>query len=145
MRSETGEDVKSKRRQCLQWRCVWTRSHHAIYIQLERRQHKKSRMQYIPATLSMANHEFRTPVDNLIDTHTYIYLHTNPSHFLFTCLSKPQQKNTCAHNNTHKAHANGIKKKKRTKYVSTKGMDPKFLRNQKFSKKYNKGGRQAAE
>ena len=48
-----------------------------------------------------------------------------------------QQKNTCAHNNTHKAHANGIKKKKRTKYVSTKGMDPKFLRNQKFAKKYN--------
>lgn len=48
-----------------------------------------------------------------------------------------QQKNTCAHNNTHKAHANGIKKAKRTKYVSTKGMDPKFLRNQKFAKKYN--------
>lgn len=50
---------------------------------------------------------------------------------------KPQQKNTCAHNNTHKAHANGIKKKKRTKYVSTRGMEPKFLRNQKFCKKYN--------
>eukprot|EP00571_Detonula_confervacea_P011527 CAMPEP_0172305730 /NCGR_PEP_ID=MMETSP1058-20130122/6962_1 /TAXON_ID=83371 /ORGANISM="Detonula confervacea, Strain CCMP 353" /LENGTH=162 /DNA_ID=CAMNT_0013017425 /DNA_START=275 /DNA_END=762 /DNA_ORIENTATION=+ len=50
----------------------------------------------------------------------------------------PQQsKNTCAHNNTQKAHANGIKKKKRNKYVSTKGMDPKFLRNQKFCKKYN--------
>ena len=42
-----------------------------------------------------------------------------------------------AHNNTHKAHANGIKKKKRSKYVSTKGMDPKFLRNQKFCKKQN--------
>jgi large subunit ribosomal protein L29e len=56
-----------------------------------------------------------------------------------------QQKNTCAHNNTHKAHANGIKKKKRTKYVSSKGMDPKFLRNQRFCKKYNKGGRAAAE
>ena len=48
-----------------------------------------------------------------------------------------QQKNTCAHNSTHKAHANGIKKAKRTKYVSTRGMDPKFLRNQKFAKKYN--------
>eukprot|EP00339_Tiarina_fusa_P016956 CAMPEP_0117049300 /NCGR_PEP_ID=MMETSP0472-20121206/34050_1 /TAXON_ID=693140 ORGANISM="Tiarina fusus, Strain LIS" /NCGR_SAMPLE_ID=MMETSP0472 /ASSEMBLY_ACC=CAM_ASM_000603 /LENGTH=57 /DNA_ID=CAMNT_0004762671 /DNA_START=48 /DNA_END=221 /DNA_ORIENTATION=+ len=48
-----------------------------------------------------------------------------------------KQKNTCAHNNTHKAHANGIKKAKRTKYVSTRGMDPKFLRNQKFAKKYN--------
>eukprot|EP00567_Pseudictyota_dubia_P006417 CAMPEP_0197438782 /NCGR_PEP_ID=MMETSP1175-20131217/5682_1 /TAXON_ID=1003142 /ORGANISM="Triceratium dubium, Strain CCMP147" /LENGTH=61 /DNA_ID=CAMNT_0042968579 /DNA_START=109 /DNA_END=294 /DNA_ORIENTATION=+ len=52
-----------------------------------------------------------------------------------------KQKNTCAHNNTHKAHANGIKKKRRQKYVSTKGMDPKFLRNQKFSKKWLKGGR----
>lgn len=56
-------------------------------------------------------------------------------------LGTQQQKNTCAHNNTHKAHANGIKKKKRTKYVSTRGMDPKFLRNQKFSKKYNKSKR----
>eukprot|EP00580_Thalassiosira_gravida_P001943 CAMPEP_0201622564 /NCGR_PEP_ID=MMETSP0492-20130828/47466_1 /ASSEMBLY_ACC=CAM_ASM_000837 /TAXON_ID=420259 /ORGANISM="Thalassiosira gravida, Strain GMp14c1" /LENGTH=151 /DNA_ID=CAMNT_0048092149 /DNA_START=489 /DNA_END=944 /DNA_ORIENTATION=- len=52
-----------------------------------------------------------------------------------------KQKNTCAHNNTHKAHANGIKKKKRTKYVSTRGMDPKFLRNQKFCKKYNNSKR----
>jgi len=52
-----------------------------------------------------------------------------------------QQKNTCAHNNTHKAHANGIKKKKRTKYVSTRGMDPKFLRNQKFCKKWNNSKR----
>ena len=48
-----------------------------------------------------------------------------------------KQKNTCAHNNTAKAHANGIKKAKRTKYTSTKGMDPKFLRNQRFAKKYN--------
>jgi len=48
-----------------------------------------------------------------------------------------KSKNTCAHNNTAKAHANGIKKAKRTKYTSTKGMDPKFLRNQRFAKKYN--------
>eukprot|EP00533_Pseudo-nitzschia_delicatissima_P006551 CAMPEP_0116091668 /NCGR_PEP_ID=MMETSP0327-20121206/7627_1 /TAXON_ID=44447 /ORGANISM="Pseudo-nitzschia delicatissima, Strain B596" /LENGTH=57 /DNA_ID=CAMNT_0003583033 /DNA_START=346 /DNA_END=519 /DNA_ORIENTATION=- len=48
-----------------------------------------------------------------------------------------KQKNTCAHNNTHKAHANGIKKAKRSRFVSTRGMDPKFLRNQKFAKKYN--------
>ena len=60
---------------------------------------------------------------------------------LLFLLGTQQQKNTCAHNNTHKAHANGIKKKKRTKYVSTRGMDPKFLRNQKFSKKYNKSKR----
>eukprot|EP00934_Nitzschia_sp_Nitz4_P002400 Nitzschia sp. Nitz4//scaffold261_size27179//9339//9740//NITZ4_008208-RA/size27179-exonerate_protein2genome-gene-0.16-mRNA-1//-1//CDS//3329544714//2395//frame0 len=57
----------------------------------------------------------------------------SPLFFLHT----PQQKNTCAHNSTHKAHANGIKKAKRTKFVSTRGMDPKFLRNQKFAKKYN--------
>ena len=55
-----------------------------------------------------------------------------------------QQKNTCAHNNTHKAHANGIKKAKRQRYVSTKGMDPKFLRNQKYAKKYN-GSKRAKE
>jgi large subunit ribosomal protein L29e len=54
----------------------------------------------------------------------------------------PQQsKNTCAHNNTRKAHANGIKKAKKSKFVSKKGMDPKFLRNQKFAKKYNKSKR----
>jgi large subunit ribosomal protein L29e len=58
-----------------------------------------------------------------------------------TIQSTPQQKNTCAHNNTQKAHANGIKKKKRTKYVSTRGMDPKFLRNQKFCKKWNSSKR----
>mmetsp|Transcript_41108 Transcript_41108/g.72326 ORF Transcript_41108/g.72326 Transcript_41108/m.72326 type:complete len:107 (+) Transcript_41108:127-447(+) len=67
-----------------------------------------------------------------------IYLRTSSSDPRFSFLSHNEQsKNTCAHNNTHKAHANGIKKKKRTKYVSTKGMDPKFLRNQKFCKKYN--------
>eukprot|EP00552_Chaetoceros_brevis_P000090 CAMPEP_0197736356 /NCGR_PEP_ID=MMETSP1435-20131217/1642_1 /TAXON_ID=426625 /ORGANISM="Chaetoceros brevis, Strain CCMP164" /LENGTH=58 /DNA_ID=CAMNT_0043324465 /DNA_START=68 /DNA_END=244 /DNA_ORIENTATION=- len=54
-----------------------------------------------------------------------------------------KSKNTCAHNNTAKAHRNGIKKAKKQVYVSQKGMDPKFLRNQKFSKKYNKGGRVA--
>lgn len=77
-----------------------------------------------------------------------VYFHYYPIRFspLFHVVSRtllleililPQQKNTCAHNKTHKAHANGIKKAKRTKYVSTRGMDPKFLRNQKFAKKYN--------
>lgn len=50
---------------------------------------------------------------------------------------KKQSKNTCAHNNTEKAHRNGIKVRQRTRYVSQKGKDPKFLRNQKFAKKYN--------
>jgi large subunit ribosomal protein L29e len=72
---------------------------------------------------------------------------THGSHVLLCCSCfvrfsfRVQQKNTCAHNNTQKAHANGIKKAKRTKHVSTKGMDPKFLRNQKFAKKYNKSKR----
>eukprot|EP00518_Triparma_eleuthera_P013255 CAMPEP_0182487278 /NCGR_PEP_ID=MMETSP1319-20130603/47823_1 /TAXON_ID=172717 /ORGANISM="Bolidomonas pacifica, Strain RCC208" /LENGTH=57 /DNA_ID=CAMNT_0024689393 /DNA_START=732 /DNA_END=905 /DNA_ORIENTATION=- len=52
-----------------------------------------------------------------------------------------KQKNTCHHNNSAKAYANGIKKAKRTKYTSTKGMDPKFLRNQRFAKKYNNSKR----
>lgn len=56
-----------------------------------------------------------------------------------------QSKNTCAHNNTRKAHANGIKKAKRSKHVSTKGMDPKFLRNMKFAKKYNGSKREHNE
>ena len=61
---------------------------------------------------------------------------------LSSLLIKPEQsKNTCAHNNSAKNHRNGIKKKKRTKYVSTRGMDPKFLRNQKFCKKYNNAKR----
>jgi large subunit ribosomal protein L29e len=55
----------------------------------------------------------------------------------FVALLVVQSKNTCAHNNTQKAHANGIKKAKRCKHVSTRGMDPKFLRNMKFAKKYN--------
>ena len=34
-----------------------------------------------------------------------------------------------------KAHRNGIKKAKTSKKVATYGMDPKFLRNQRFCKK----------
>jgi large subunit ribosomal protein L29e len=34
-----------------------------------------------------------------------------------------------------KNHANGIKKPKRQRYLSTDGVDPKFLRNQRFAKK----------
>ena len=66
-------------------------------------------------------------------------------HSYFDTFTAFQSKNTCAHNNTQKAHANGIKKKKRTKYVSTRGMDPKFLRNQKFCKKYNGSKRPARD
>ncbi|GMI50735.1 hypothetical protein TeGR_g14289, partial [Tetraparma gracilis] len=48
-----------------------------------------------------------------------------------------KRKNACLHNSSAKAHANGIKKAKSERYVSTKGMDPKFLRNQRFAKRKN--------
>eukprot|EP00281_Chroomonas_sp_CCMP1168_P018560 CAMPEP_0206234654 /NCGR_PEP_ID=MMETSP0047_2-20121206/12708_1 /ASSEMBLY_ACC=CAM_ASM_000192 /TAXON_ID=195065 /ORGANISM="Chroomonas mesostigmatica_cf, Strain CCMP1168" /LENGTH=72 /DNA_ID=CAMNT_0053658759 /DNA_START=269 /DNA_END=487 /DNA_ORIENTATION=+ len=51
-----------------------------------------------------------------------------------------KSKNHTAHNQNFKAHRNGIKKAKVGNKVSTKGMDPKFLRNQKFAKKNSKAG-----
>jgi len=61
-----------------------------------------------------------------------------------------KSKNTTHHNENHKAFANGIKKARRTRYSSMKGVDPKFLRNQRFAKKYNAfrgqaGGREKKE
>ena len=52
-----------------------------------------------------------------------------------------QQKHHTGRNATLKDHANGIKKMPNFRFKSTKGMDPKFLRNMKYSKKWNKGGR----
>eukprot|EP01115_Flamella_aegyptia_P012605 TRINITY_DN6336_c3_g1_i1.p1 TRINITY_DN6336_c3_g1~~TRINITY_DN6336_c3_g1_i1.p1 ORF type:complete len:66 (-),score=10.81 TRINITY_DN6336_c3_g1_i1:144-341(-) len=49
-----------------------------------------------------------------------------------------KSKNHTAHNQTYKAHRNGIKKPKRHRYKSLKGMDSKFLRNQRYAKKHNK-------
>ncbi|KAG5177904.1 ribosomal L29e protein family-domain-containing protein, partial [Tribonema minus] len=48
-----------------------------------------------------------------------------------------QQKNHTGRNASAKDHANGIKKAPRFKYNSLKGMDPKFLRNQRYAKKKN--------
>ncbi|CAM9705370.1 unnamed protein product [Sphacelaria rigidula] len=48
-----------------------------------------------------------------------------------------QQKHHTGRNATFKDHANGIKKAPNHKFKSMKGMDPKFLRNQRFAKKYN--------
>jgi large subunit ribosomal protein L29e len=42
------------------------------------------------------------------------------------------------HRTDRKAHRNGIKKPRQQKYPSLKGVDPKFLRNMRFSKKHNK-------
>ncbi|XP_051127942.1 60S ribosomal protein L29-1-like [Andrographis paniculata] len=48
-----------------------------------------------------------------------------------------KSKNHTAHNQSYKAHKNGIKKPKRHRRTSTKGMDPKFLRNQRYARKHN--------
>ena len=37
-----------------------------------------------------------------------------------------------------KDHRNGIHKPRKQRYVSMKGVDPKFLRNLRFAKKHNK-------
>eukprot|EP00598_Pedospumella_elongata_P004031 CAMPEP_0184966400 /NCGR_PEP_ID=MMETSP1098-20130426/81_1 /TAXON_ID=89044 /ORGANISM="Spumella elongata, Strain CCAP 955/1" /LENGTH=56 /DNA_ID=CAMNT_0027487667 /DNA_START=57 /DNA_END=227 /DNA_ORIENTATION=- len=48
-----------------------------------------------------------------------------------------KQKNHTGRNASVKAHKNGIKKAKSYPAQSLKGMDPKFLRNLRFSKKHN--------
>ncbi|KAI8470235.1 60S ribosomal protein L29-2 [Monoraphidium neglectum] len=48
-----------------------------------------------------------------------------------------KSKNHTAHNQSKKNHRHGIKKPVQHKYISTKGMDPKFLRNQRHAKKHN--------
>ncbi|KGN47471.2 hypothetical protein Csa_023012 [Cucumis sativus] len=56
-----------------------------------------------------------------------------------------KSKNHTAHNQSHKAHKNGIKKPRKHRHTSTKGMDPKFLRNQRYAKKHNtKSGENAS-
>jgi len=49
-----------------------------------------------------------------------------------------KRKNHTGRNATVKAHANGIKKVRDYPSKPLKGMDPKFLRNLRFSKKGNK-------
>ncbi|KAJ4455302.1 putative large subunit ribosomal protein L29e [Paratrimastix pyriformis] len=46
-------------------------------------------------------------------------------------------KNHTTHNQGHKIHKNGIHRPKQEKYIALKGMDPAFLRNQRFAKKHN--------
>ncbi|KAH1231888.1 60S ribosomal protein L29-1 [Glycine max] len=58
--------------------------------------------------------------------------------FTFALVQMAKSKNHTAHNQSYKAHKNGIKKPKRHRHTSTKGMDPKFLRNQRYARKHNK-------
>jgi len=48
-----------------------------------------------------------------------------------------KSKNHTAHNQSRKAHRNGMPKPKTLRTMSMKGCDPKFLRNLKFAKKHN--------
>ncbi|MEE6511561.1 hypothetical protein FKM82_018184 [Ascaphus truei] len=51
-----------------------------------------------------------------------------------------KSKNHTTHNQSRKWHRNGIKKPKSQRYESLTGVDPKFMRNMRFSKKHNKKG-----
>ncbi|XP_040059495.2 large ribosomal subunit protein eL29 [Gasterosteus aculeatus] len=51
-----------------------------------------------------------------------------------------KSKNHTTHNQSRKAHRNGIKKPRSQRYESLKGVDPKFMRNLRFAKKHNKKG-----
>jgi len=51
-----------------------------------------------------------------------------------------KRKNHTNHNQSRKAHRNGIKRPISHKYRALKGMDPKFLRNMKFAKASNQSG-----
>jgi large subunit ribosomal protein L29e len=44
--------------------------------------------------------------------------------------------NNTNHNNNKKAHRNGIKRPQKQRYSSLRGVDQKFLRNQRFAKRY---------
>ncbi|KAI8054472.1 ribosomal L29e protein family-domain-containing protein [Syncephalis plumigaleata] len=43
-----------------------------------------------------------------------------------------KSKNHTNHNQNRKAHRNGIKRPQNFRHASRKGVDPKFLRNQRF-------------
>ncbi|PWN42676.1 hypothetical protein IE81DRAFT_323230 [Ceraceosorus guamensis] len=45
-----------------------------------------------------------------------------------------KSKNASQHNQSRKAHRNGIKKPKTNKYPNLRGVNPKFLRNQRYAK-----------
>lgn len=50
-----------------------------------------------------------------------------------------KSKNHTNHNQNKKAHRNGIKRPIVGRYPSLKGVDPKFLRNQRYAKKGSMG------
>ncbi|KAN0063365.1 60S ribosomal protein L29 [Thecaphora frezii] len=60
---------------------------------------------------------------------------------------RAKSKNSSQHTMSRKAHRNGIKKPKRLRHPSMRGVDPKFVRNQRFAQhgteKVNKAARLA--
>ncbi|CAM0141289.1 60S ribosomal protein L29 [Umbelopsis sp. WA50703] len=56
-----------------------------------------------------------------------------------------KSKNHTNHNQNSKAHRNGIHKPKRNRYPSLKGVDAKFIRNQRFVKRGNQEAVRAAK
>ncbi|KAI9357134.1 ribosomal L29e protein family-domain-containing protein [Pilaira anomala] len=55
-----------------------------------------------------------------------------------------KSKNHTNHNQIKKAHRNGLKKPVAHKYGTQKGLDAKFLRNQRFAKKGTQKALEAA-
>lgn len=53
--------------------------------------------------------------------------------FILTIRKMAKSKNHTAHNQTKKAHKNGIKKPKTYRYRSLRSVDAKFRRNHKFA------------
>ncbi|TBU02601.1 ribosomal protein L29 [Hamiltosporidium magnivora] len=56
-----------------------------------------------------------------------------------------KKKNHTNMNQNRKAHRNGIKKVPRNLPINDRILNPKFLKNEYFAKKYNNIGRQAFE
>jgi len=56
-----------------------------------------------------------------------------------------KSKNASQHNQNKKAHKNGIHKVKKQRFLSLKGVDPKFLRNRKRSFRKTLEARRAAK
>ncbi|KAH8549707.1 putative RPL29-60S large subunit ribosomal protein [Umbelopsis sp. PMI_123] len=56
-----------------------------------------------------------------------------------------KSKNHTNHNQNKKAHRNGIHKPKRNRYPSLKGVDAKFIKNQRYVKRGNEAVAKAAK
>ncbi|CEF61182.1 60S ribosomal protein L29 [Strongyloides ratti] len=48
-----------------------------------------------------------------------------------------KSKNHTSHNQNRKDHRNGIKKPLKQRYISMKGVDPKYLKNLRYTQKAN--------